>query len=81
MNLPTTIAWLQGQEMILIFVLVLLLFGAKKLPEFARGLGKSMGEFKKARNEFEAEIHRATAEEPIKPAPLPERKLEDQKIG
>ncbi|MDB6070599.1 MAG: hypothetical protein JWL81_1770, partial [Verrucomicrobiales bacterium] len=38
-------------------------FGAKKLPEFARGLGKSMGEFKKARNEFEQEIHRATIED------------------
>ena len=54
---------LQGPEMLLIGALVLLLFGAKKLPEFARGLGKSMGEFKKARNEFEAEIHRATIED------------------
>lgn len=47
------------QEMGLIFVLILLLFGAKKLPELARGLGKSMGEFKKARQEFEDEIARA----------------------
>ena len=46
-------------EGILIFVLVLLLFGAKKLPQLARGVGKSMGEFKKARNEFEDEIKRA----------------------
>ena len=46
-------------EGILIFVLILLLFGAKKLPELAKGLGKSMGEFKKARNEFEDEIRRA----------------------
>jgi sec-independent protein translocase protein TatA len=44
------------QEMVIIFVLCLLLFGAKKLPEFARGLGKSLGEFKKAREEFEHEI-------------------------
>lgn len=51
------------QEIFLIFILVLLLFGAKKLPEFARGLGKSMGEFKKARQEFENEIARA-GEEP-----------------
>ena len=42
-----------------IFVVVLLLFGAKKIPELARGLGKSMGEFKKARTEFEDEIKRA----------------------
>ena len=50
-------------EMIMIFVVILLLFGAKKLPELARGIGKSMGEFKKARNEFEQEIHRATIED------------------
>ncbi len=42
--------------MIWIFIIVLLLFGAKKLPELARGVGKSMGEFKKAREEFEREI-------------------------
>lgn len=51
-------------EMIMIFVVILLLFGAKKLPELAKGLGKSMGEFKKARDEFEHEIHRAAATPP-----------------
>ncbi len=49
---------LGGPEMAVIFVVVLLLFGAKKIPELARGLGKSMGEFKKARTEFENEITR-----------------------
>lgn len=49
---------LGGPEMAVIFVLLLLLFGAKKLPELARGMGKSLGEFKKARQEFEEEIHR-----------------------
>ncbi len=48
-----------GGEMIIIFVAVLLLFGAKKLPDLAKGMGKAMGEFKKARNEFEQEIRRA----------------------
>ncbi len=48
-----------GPEMIMIFVVILLLFGAKKLPELARGIGKSMGEFKKAREDFEYEITRA----------------------
>jgi sec-independent protein translocase protein TatA len=47
---------LGGPEMAVIFVLMLLLFGAKKLPELARGMGKSLGEFKKAREEFEQEI-------------------------
>ena len=50
---------LGGPEIAVIFIVVLLLFGAKKIPELARGLGKSMGEFKKARDEFETEIKRA----------------------
>lgn len=51
-----------GPEMIMIFIVILLLFGAKKLPELARGVGKSMGEFKKAREEFEHEITRSEEE-------------------
>ena len=47
------------QEMMIILVILLLLFGAKKLPELARGMGKSMGEFKKAKEDFEHEITRA----------------------
>lgn len=50
------------QEMVVIFIIILLLFGAKKLPELARGVGKSMGEFKKARDEFEHEITRTETE-------------------
>ena len=49
-------------ELIIIGVLILILFGAKKLPMFARSLGKSMGEFKKAREEFETELHKAQDE-------------------
>lgn len=55
-----------GQEMLLVFLVVLLLFGAKKLPQLARGIGKSAGEFKRARTEFENEITRAETEE-VKP--------------
>ena len=59
----TPLAWtLGGPEIAVIFVIVLLLFGAKKIPELARGLGKSMGEFKRARTEFEDEIKRAQDE-------------------
>lgn len=50
---------LGGPEMAIIFLIVLLLFGAKKLPQLARGVGKSIGEFQKARDEFEGEIKRA----------------------
>ncbi len=41
------------QELMIILVIVLLLFGAQKLPELARGLGKSVSEFKKAQSEDE----------------------------
>lgn len=42
------------QELMIILVIVLLLFGAQKLPELARGLGKSVSEFKKGQSEEEA---------------------------
>ena len=59
---------LGGQEIVVIFLIVLLLFGAKKLPELARGIGKSMGEFKKAREDFEKEITRAETDVRVKDA-------------
>ncbi|AWT60300.1 MAG: Sec-independent protein translocase protein TatA [Candidatus Moanabacter tarae] len=46
-------------ELIIIFFVVLLLFGAKKLPELARGMGKSIKEFKKATSEIEDEVRTA----------------------
>ncbi len=62
-NFTQTLAFnFGGQEMILVFLIVLLLFGAKKLPQLARGIGKSTGEFKRARDEFEREITRAEVE-------------------
>jgi sec-independent protein translocase protein TatA len=53
-------------ETIFILIVVVLLFGAKKLPELARGLGQSLGEFKKARDEFERELRNSTAEVEVK---------------
>lgn len=60
--------------MVMIFIVILLLFGAKKLPELARGVGKSMGEFKKARDDFEREITRAETDARVKEAPGKEAK-------
>jgi sec-independent protein translocase protein TatA len=45
-----------GGEWILIFVVVLLLFGGKKIPELMKGLGKGIREFNNARNAIEDEI-------------------------
>jgi sec-independent protein translocase protein TatA len=58
-----------GGEMMLIFFIVLLLFGGKKMPEFARGLGKSIREFKKATAGVEDQIKRALDDEPETIAP------------
>ncbi len=43
-------------EIILILLVILLLFGAKKIPELARGIGKGMSEFKKGLKDVEEEI-------------------------
>jgi len=48
--------------MFLFVVVLLLLFGAKKLPELARGMGKSLGEFKKAREEYDQETSHAVTQ-------------------
>ncbi len=62
-------------ELFVIAMLILVLFGAKKLPTFARSVGKSMGEFKKARDEFERELTTAQteAERPQIPTPVEKR--------
>ncbi len=71
-----TIAFLNigTQEMILILVVVLLLFGGKKLPEMARGLGKGIREFKDAsegiKREVSAQIDKANAEDAKTPDKL-----------
>ena len=43
-------------ELLIIFAVIVLLFGATKLPELAKSMGKSMGEFKKAQKEAEIEL-------------------------
>ena len=75
MNAPI-IAMLGWPEIIGILVVVLILFGAKKLPELAKGLGQGIKEFKKASSDMQNELHRSVAEEqyaaPPKPAPAPQ---------
>lgn len=49
-------------EIILILLVILLLFGAKKIPELARGIGKGMSEFKKGLKDVEDEIKNTDSE-------------------
>lgn len=58
----------------LILILVcLVLFGAKRLPDIARALGRSLGEFSKARREFEDAFHESRREAEVKKAESPEQ--------
>ncbi|MCW5547393.1 MAG: twin-arginine translocase TatA/TatE family subunit [Opitutaceae bacterium] len=65
-----------GPELMMILFVVLILFGGQKLPELAKGLGKSMREFKKAASGVEEEFKRAIEEtpDPATPPRTPARK-------
>ncbi len=59
-----------GMEWIVVIVaIVLFLFGAKKIPEFARSMGKARGEFTKGQRMVEMEMQRAEQEARFDPAP------------
>jgi sec-independent protein translocase protein TatA len=58
---------LGGGEIILILALVLILFGARKLPELAKGLGQGIKEFKKATREVTDEVQRSVDESHYSP--------------
>ena len=48
--------FISGAEIFIILVVVLVLFGAKKIPEIAKGLGKGMREFRKATDDIKKEL-------------------------
>jgi sec-independent protein translocase protein TatA len=76
--MPTTIASimnLMGPDMMVILLIVLLLFGAKKLPELARGMGRAVKEFSAARDEIEGEFSQSGANAAARPK-LPDTKSE-----
>lgn len=60
-----------AQEILLILLIVILLFGARKIPEIARGLGRSVSEFKKGIREVDEEIKKEETTEKRQP---PEKK-------
>ncbi|MEA3213759.1 MAG: sec-independent protein translocase protein TatA [Chthoniobacter sp.] len=55
-----------GPDTLIIFLVILLLFGAKKLPELAKGMGQAVREFSKAKDDIEREVTRPTPPEPPK---------------
>jgi sec-independent protein translocase protein TatA len=58
-----TILALSFEHMIVIFLVVLLLFGGKKIPELMRGLGKGIREFNDAKNNVKNEIENSIKED------------------
>ena len=80
MSIPFTpvVANLMGPQGLLILFVLLLLFGAKKLPELAKGLGQAIREFSKAKNEVHDEIMREAnnptprIETPVQTASIPQ---------
>lgn len=55
-----TLLFISGQEIFIIMVVALLLFGANKIPEIAKGLGKGMREFRKATDDIKKEFNEST---------------------
>jgi sec-independent protein translocase protein TatA len=53
------VLFISGQEIVIIGLAVLLLFGSKKIPEMARGLGKGMREFRKAADDIKRELNQS----------------------
>lgn len=76
------IGGLQGPELIFLLIIILIFFGAKKLPELAKGLGQGIKEFKKATKDVQQDLHQAMEEDSVasapprkaaEPAPIPQQ--------
>jgi len=86
MSLLASFMNLAGPDLIVILLIILVLFGAKKLPELARGMGQAVKEFQKAKDEFSDELHKAgksdteTAKSEVKPAQSTVARTENQTV-
>ena len=64
-------------HIVLVCIILFLLFGGKKLPELARGIGEAMKEFKKAQRN----VHEDTLESPSRPEPQPKQEVTSASTG
>jgi TatA/E family protein of Tat protein translocase len=64
-------------ELLVILLIILLVFGSKKLPELAQGLGKSLKEFKRATNDIQDELD---INAPLKSSPAPQKQKKADNI-
>src|ERR1043165_4626961 len=71
-------ALLNGMEVVAILAVILVLFGAKKLPELARGLGQGIREFKKSSREITDEIQSAVD---VDAPPPPPRRIDQTTVS
>ena len=58
----SNLLFISGAEIFIILVVVLVLFGAKKIPEIAKGLGKGMREFRKATDDIKKELNDSSSD-------------------
>ncbi|RUT73408.1 twin-arginine translocase TatA/TatE family subunit [Ancylomarina longa] len=58
--MESVLLFISGGEIVIVFIVILLLFGSKKIPELAKGLGKGMKEFKRATDDIKKEINDQT---------------------
>ena len=65
-------------ELIIVFLVILLIFGAKRIPEIAQGLGKGITEFKKAARDVTSEIDSATEPRVTKTTPHVSNELKSE---
>src|SRR5881394_2059315 len=87
MTLIASFMNLAGPDLIIILLIILVLFGTKKLPELARGMGQAVKEFQKAKDEFSDELHKAgksdteTAKADVRPAQSTIARTDNQPVS
>ena len=67
-------------EILLVLAVILIFFGAKKLPELAKGMGQGIKEFKKATRDVNNELERAIDDQPSH-SPPPSQQITEQSSG